>query len=113
MSARRIAVLTGAMTRTLRTPPRPDRPSEAAVLAALRAERSTIEAGRRAWATGAHTTTVGTSLVILVRATGQAPGTRMRPIQVARRACACSPRRARAGRPPHERPRLARRTAGV
>jgi hypothetical protein len=25
------------------------------VLAALRAERSTIEAGRRAWATGAHT----------------------------------------------------------
>ena len=49
MSARRIAVLVGSHDPShfaLRT--QPDRPSEAAVLTALRSQRSTIEARRRA-----------------------------------------------------------------
>jgi hypothetical protein len=52
MSARRIAVLVGSHDPAYFAPnTQPDRPSEAAVLTALRAQRSTSEANHRASAT--------------------------------------------------------------
>lgn len=49
MSARRVAVLVGSVDPTFfKRHERPDRPSEAAVLSALRAQRAAGEANRRA-----------------------------------------------------------------